>query len=102
MPQKSRFLCPWVTSHLSPSLLPSSSSSPSLPPSPEVFQGLQGVLERLRGETFTWDEDINFVQETLADPDFLQLCEVNDGVAESQSFEQPVASLEDAMKEVQY
>ena len=73
-----------------------------LPPSPEVFQGLQGVLERLRGETFTWDEDINFVQETLADPDFLQLCEVNDGVAESQSFEQPVASLEDAMKEVQY
>ncbi|CAI8042129.1 MAGUK p55 subfamily member 2, partial [Geodia barretti] len=72
----------------------------NVPNTKEVFQGLQGVLERLRGETFTWDEDINFVQETLADPDFLQLCEVNDGVAESQSFEQPVASLEDAMKEV--
>ena len=61
--------------------------------------GLQGVLERLRGEEFTWDEDINFVQDTLGDPSFLNLCEVNDGVAESQSFEQPVGSLEETMKE---
>lgn len=71
-----------------------------LHPPPEVFKGVQGVLERLRGEEFTWDEDINFVQETLGDPDFLGLCEVNDGVAESQSFEQPVASLEETMREV--
>lgn len=66
----------------------------------EIFEGLQGALERLRGEEFTWDEDINFIQDTFGNEDFLALCDVNDGVAESQSFEQPVASLEEVMKEV--
>lgn len=66
----------------------------------DAITGLQSALEQLRGEEFTWDEDINFIQNTFRDPDFLALCDVNDRVATSQGFEQPVASVEEVMKEV--
>ena len=68
----------------------------------EIFTELQSTLERMRAEEFTWDEDINFLQDTFRDPDFLALCDVNDGVANSQSFDQPIAGTKEILAEVLY
>lgn len=69
---------------------------------PEIFTGLLSTLEQMRKEEFTWDEDINFLQDTFQDPHFLGLCDVNDKVANSQSFEQPIASSEEILTEVRF
>lgn len=58
----------------------------------EIFSQLHSVLEHLRTEVFTWNDDINFLQSTFRDPNFVSMCEVNDGVAMSQGFEQPEGS----------
>ena len=51
-------------------------------------------------EEFTWDEDINFLQSMIHDPGFTAVCKVNDSVAHSQSFEQPVGSTEQPISNV--
>ena len=66
----------------------------------EIFTQLQSTLEQLRVEEFTWDQDINFLQATFRDPNFVALCEVNDSVARSQSFEQPEGSAEQPVSNV--
>jgi len=66
----------------------------------EIFTQLQSTLEQLRVEEFTWDQDINFLQATFRDPNFVALCQVNDSVARSQSFEQPEGSAEQPVSNV--
>lgn len=56
----------------------------------EIFSELSQALEHLRAEEFTWDEDINFLQGFIRDPNLQALLSVNDGVANSQGFDQPV------------
>ena len=65
-----------------------------------VFLELTGALESLRKEEFTWDEDINFLQSFVRDPTFKALTEVNDRVANSIGFENPVGATERAFHEV--
>ncbi len=65
-----------------------------------MFSELGGVLETLRSEEFTWDEDINFLQSFIRDPNFKALTEVNDTVANSIGFDNPVGSSERAFHEV--
>ena len=77
--------------------LPPPSLSPSLT---EVFADLTIALERLRAEEYTWDEDINFLQSFVREPCTVALTEVNDGVAKSQGFEQPVGAMNDLAYEV--
>ncbi len=66
----------------------------------EVFSQLNSVLEELRVEEFTWDEDINFLQTFVRDPQVKALAELNDHVAESQSFEQPLGAVSPLCYEV--
>lgn len=61
---------------------------------------LSGALESLRQEEFTWDEDINFLQSFLREPTFKALSEVNDKVANSIGFENPVGATERVFHEV--
>ena len=65
-----------------------------------MFSELNGVLESLRQEEFTWDHDINFLQSFIRDPNFKALTEVNDRVANSIGFDNPVGSSERAFHEV--
>ncbi len=58
------------------------------------------MLEELRVEEFTWDEDINFLQTFVRDPQVKALAELNDHVAESQSFEQPLGAVSPLCYEV--
>lgn len=67
-----------------------------------MFSELGNALETLRKEEFTWDEDINFLQSFLRDPHFKALTEVNDRVANSIGFENPVGSSERPFHEVGY
>ncbi|XP_064389900.1 protein PALS2-like [Halichondria panicea] len=67
----------------------------------EVFSQLNSVLEELRVEEFTWDEDINFLQTFVRDPQVKALAELNDHVAESQSFEQPLGAVSPLCYELQ-
>ena len=62
----------------------------------EIFSQLNSALEQLRHEEFTWDEDINFLQTFMRDPHLKELAKVNDGVAKSLSFDNPVGPAEDA------
>ena len=66
----------------------------------EVFSELRLALESLRKEEFTWDEDINFLQSFLCDLSVKAVADVNDGVAKSQSFEQPVGPSKESCMEV--
>ena len=68
----------------------------------DVFSQLNSALEQLRVEEFTWDEDINFLQTFLRDPQLQSLSEVNDHVAQSQSLEQPVGPSGQLCYEVWY
>ena len=68
----------------------------------EIFSQLNTVLEDLRVEEFTWDEDINFLQTFVRDPQLQALADVNDHVARSQSFEQPLGAVSPLCYEVQY
>ena len=54
----------------------------------------------MRTEEFTWDEDINFLQGFIRDPSIQALLDVNDGVANSQAFEQPVGPSCEVTQEV--
>ena len=77
--------------------------SPPPPPSlihTEIFSELSQALEHLRSEEFTWDEDINFLQGFIRDPNLQALLSVNDGVANSQGFEQPVGPSCEVTQEV--
>ena len=58
------------------------------------------ALEALRQEEFTWDEDINFLQSFLRNPTFKALTEVNDRVANSIGFDNPVGPSERSFHEV--
>lgn len=77
----------------------------SFPPSlshiiTEIFSELSQALEHLRSEEFTWDEDINFLQGFIRDPNLQALLSVNDGVANSQGFDQPVGPSCEVTQEV--
>lgn len=65
-----------------------------------MFSELSSALEVLRTEEFTWDEDINFLQSFVRDPNFKALAEVNDSVANSIGYENPVGPAERAFHEV--
>lgn len=69
--------------------------------SKRIFSELNGVLETLRQEEFTWDEDINFLQSFLCDSHFKAMTEVNDRVANSIGFENPVGPAERPFHELQ-
>lgn len=45
-------------------------------------------------------DDIDFLENLFEDPGFLTLCEINDQVAHSQSFDQPEGSATDAVHDV--
>ena len=45
-------------------------------------------------------EDIEFLENLFEDPGFLTLCDINDQVARSQSFDQPEGSATDAIHDV--
>lgn len=66
----------------------------------EVFYQLNSVLEELRIEEFTWDEDINFLQTFVRDSQLQALADLNDHVAQSQSFEQPLGAVSPLCYEV--
>ena len=66
----------------------------------EIFSQLTQALEHLRTEEFTWDEDINFLQGFIRDPNLQALLNVNDGVANSQGFDQPVGPSREVTQEV--
>ena len=66
----------------------------------EIFSELSQALEHLRAEEFTWDEDINFLQGFIRDPNLQALLSVNDGVANSQGFDQPVGPSCEVTQEV--
>ncbi len=66
----------------------------------EVFSRLNSVLEELRVEEFTWDEDINFLQTFIRDSQLQALADLNDHVAQSQSFEQPLGAVSPLCYEV--
>lgn len=65
-----------------------------------IFSELSGALETLRNEEFTWDEDVNFLQSFLRDPHLKAMTEVNDRVANSIGFENPVGAAERSFHEV--
>jgi len=62
----------------------------------EIFAQLNSALELLRPEEFTWDEDINFLQTFVRDPNLKELAKVNDSVSKSLSFDNPVGPSEEA------
>ena len=61
---------------------------------------LEKTLNQLREEDFVRHDDIDFLENLFEDPGFLTLCEINDQVAHSQSFDQPEGSATDAVHDV--
>ena len=61
---------------------------------------LSSVLDRLQKESFAEKDDIQLIETMVQDTHFLKLCEVNDLVARSQSFDQPEGSALEAINEV--
>lgn len=61
---------------------------------------LEKTLNQLREEDFVRHEDIEFLENLFEDPGFLTLCDINDQVAHSQSFDQPEGSATDAIHDV--
>jgi hypothetical protein len=66
----------------------------------ETIDKLEKALNLLKEEDFVEHEDISFLKNLFGNVGFMKLCEINDKVANSQSFDQPEGSASDAIHDM--
>ena len=66
----------------------------------ETLVKLEKALNLLQEEDFVKEDDIKFLKSFFSNPGFKTLCDINDKVAYSQSFDQPEGSATDAIHDV--